>query len=317
MREQVIYRISHIYRDDFRVRAFLFGQGEKALCIVGNTRGNEYQQIFICSQVIRRLKKLEEEGRFAEGYQVMVIPSVNPSSMNIGKRFWSIDNTDINRMFPGYDLGETTQRIAAGVFDVIKQYRCGVQFTSYYMPGEYQVYVQMMHTGYEDPEEARDFGLPYIVLRDPRPYDTATLNYNWQIWETKAYSIYSGRTDRISRKRAEIVVDSIERFMTCRGILKGKPADAPPACLFRYDELLNVRTQEAGLYHNLTDISEPVAAGQVLAEVIEPCTGEVLETLKSPADGIIFYRYDKPMVYAFTSAVKILKISDTQRIPSG
>ena len=34
MREQVIYRISHIYRDDFRVRAFLFGQGEKALCIV-------------------------------------------------------------------------------------------------------------------------------------------------------------------------------------------------------------------------------------------------------------------------------------------
>ena len=35
--------------------------------------------------------------------------------MNIGKRFWSADNTDINRMFPGYNLGETTQRIAAGV----------------------------------------------------------------------------------------------------------------------------------------------------------------------------------------------------------
>ena len=311
MREQVIYRISHIYRDDFRVRAFYFGQGEKALCIVGNTRGNEYQQIYICSQVVQRLKKLEEEGRFAEGYQVMVIPSVNPSSMNIGKRFWSIDNTDINRMFPGYDLGETTQRIAAGVFDVIKQYRCGVQFTSYYMPGEYQLYVQMMHTGYEDPEEARDFGLPYIVLRDPRPYDTATLNYNWQIWETRAYSIYSGRTDRISPKRAETVVDSIERFMTCRGILRGTPADTPPARVFHNDELLNVRTQEAGLYHNLTDINEPVSAGQVLAEVTEPCTGEVLETLKSPADGIIFYRYDKPMIYAFTSAVKILKFSDT------
>ena len=51
--------------------------------------------------------------------------------------------------------------------------------------------------------------------------------------------------------------------------------------------------------------------------MIEPCTGEVLEMLKSPADGIIFYRYDKPMIYALTSAVKILKISDTQRIPSG
>lgn len=40
--------------------------------------------------------------------------------MNIKKRFWPTDNTDINRMFPGYDLGETTQRIAAGVFEVIK-----------------------------------------------------------------------------------------------------------------------------------------------------------------------------------------------------
>ncbi len=29
-------------------------------------------------------------------------------------------------MFPGYDLGETTQRIAAGVFEVIKQNRSGV-----------------------------------------------------------------------------------------------------------------------------------------------------------------------------------------------
>ena len=91
MKESIIYQIAHTYRDDFRVRAFTFGQGEKALCVVGSVRGNEYQQIYICSQVIQRLQKLEEEGRFIQGQQVMVIPSVNPSSMNIGKRFWGID----------------------------------------------------------------------------------------------------------------------------------------------------------------------------------------------------------------------------------
>ena len=32
-----------------------------------------------------------------------------------------------------------------------------------------------------------DFGLPYAFIRTPRPYDTTTLNYNWQIWETKAF----------------------------------------------------------------------------------------------------------------------------------
>lgn len=50
------------------------------------------------------------------------MPCVNYYSMNIGKRFWSMDNTDINRMFLGYDLGETTQRIADGVFKQLQGY---------------------------------------------------------------------------------------------------------------------------------------------------------------------------------------------------
>jgi hypothetical protein len=33
-------------------------------------------------------------------------------------------------MFPGYDAGETTQRIAAGVFEKIKDYEYGIQFAS-------------------------------------------------------------------------------------------------------------------------------------------------------------------------------------------
>ena len=52
-------------------------------------------------------KKLEEAGKISKGSSIMIIPCGNPYSVNIKKRFWSIDNTDINRMFPGYGLGET------------------------------------------------------------------------------------------------------------------------------------------------------------------------------------------------------------------
>lgn len=309
MKESIIFRSSHIYRDDFRIRAFTFGEGEKALCIVGNARGNEYQQIFTCSQILQRLKKLEAEGRIARDRQVMVIPSVNPASMNIGKRFWSIDNTDINRMFPGYLLGETTQRIAAAVFEVVNKYRIGIQFTSFYMPGEFEPHVQMMRTGYETPEKAKDFGLPYVVVREPRPYDTTTLNYNWQIWETDAYSVYSGTTTRISAEGAERTADAVERFMICSGILKGTPSPEVPVRIFQYDDLLNIRTSVGGLFHSLKENESHVLAGQKLAEIIDPCTGEILETLQSPVDGILFFRHNDPLVYAFTSAFKILRDS--------
>lgn len=311
MKESIIYQIAHTYRDDFRVRAFTFGQGEKALCVVGNLRGNEYQQIYICSQVIQRLQRLEEEGRFIEGQQVMVIPSVNPSSMNIGKRFWGIDNTDINRMFPGYNLGETTQRIAAGVFEVVNKYRNGVQLASYYMPGEFQSHVRMMHTGFENPGKAADFGLPYIVTRQPRPYDTTTLNYNWQIWQTNAYSLYSNTTSRIDPVSAQQVVDGIERFMICNGILEGIPEPVAPSRVFQYSDLINIRNTQAGLYRSMAAHNSKVAAGQTLAQIIDPCRGTVLETLVSPVEGIVFFQHNEPLIYAHTAALKILEDETT------
>ncbi|MEI3339199.1 MAG: hypothetical protein V8R80_03955 [Eubacterium sp.] len=113
------------------------------------------------------------------------MPSVNHHAMNIGKCFWPGDNRDINRMFPGYNLGETTQRIAAGVFDKVKDYDYGIQFASFYMPGDFIPHVRMMDTGLEDASLA-GIKIRNALCGDSREaYDTTTLNYNWQIWETK------------------------------------------------------------------------------------------------------------------------------------
>ena len=116
-----------------------------------------------------------------------------------------------------------------------------------------------------------------------------------------------GTTTRISTEAAEMVADAVERFMICSGILKGTPSPAAPVRIFEYDDLLNVRTSQAGLFRNLTENNSHVSAGQMLAEIIDPCTGETLETLKSPADGILFFQYNDPLIYSFTSAFKILR----------
>ncbi|MCD8379188.1 MAG: M14 family metallopeptidase [Lachnospiraceae bacterium] len=306
MKESIIYSTSSLYRDDFRVKAYTFGQGEKTLCIVGNMRGNEYQQIYICSQLMRFLKQWELEDRFLTGKQVMIIPSVNPSSMNIGKRFWAIDNTDINRMFPGYSEGETTQRIAAGVFEVINKYQNAIQLTSFYMPGDFSPHVRMMRTGYENVKKAEDFGFPYIVVRNPRPYDTTTLNYNLQIWETDAYSLYSNTTSRIDPDSALKLIEGIERFMILNGILKGETSPADAARVFEYGELISLRTTQAGLYHRLAEADSHVKKDTPCAEIYDPCSGDILETLYAPADGVIFFQQNDPLVYAYTAAVKLL-----------
>ncbi len=177
------------FRDTFRIQGFRFGEGEKSLALVGAMRGNEIQQQYICSQVINRLAPLEKEGRLVPGHEILVVPSANPFSMNIEKRFWAMDNTDINRMFPGYDQGETTQRIAAALFEAIQGYTYGIQLASFYVPGDFVPHVRITQTGYEDTATAALFGLPFVCLYKPLPFDTTLLNYNWQIWNTSKHSV--------------------------------------------------------------------------------------------------------------------------------
>jgi len=306
MNEKIIYELKSLYRDDFRIRGFVFGEGKKSACIVGNTRGNEVQQIYICSQLVKKLKELEKEGRIISGHQILVIPSMNPYSMNSQQRFWPTDKTDINRMFPGYDLGETTQRIAAGVFEVIKEYQYGMQFTSFYMPGKFMPHVRMMQTGYENVELAKEFGMPYVVLRKIRPYDTATLNYNWQIWETDAFSIYSTSTAEIDKESAKEAVYGVLRFLAKQGIIDYRTHGGYRSSVVVDSDMISVRTKTAGIFDSKVKAGEEIVKDQLLAEIIDPLDGEVKEELRAPSDGIVFFAHNNPMTYASTAVFKII-----------
>lgn len=306
MKKKTIYEIKSLYRDDFRVTGYEFGKGKKAVCIVGSMRGNEVQQLYACSQLIKRLKKMEEDGRIRSGCKILVIPSVNPYSMNIKKRFWTTDNTDINRMFPGYSLGETTQRIAAGVFDVIKEYQYGIQFASFYMPGTFTPHIRMMKAGFENVELAKQFGMPYVVLRNTRPYDTTTLNYNWQIWETNAFSIYTTTTSQIDKESAGMAIRSILTFLSKEGIVEYQGHDGYISLVVEDTDMVPVRTKSAGIFEGVVKVGDEVVKGQTLAKIIHPYEGEVVEHLTAPVDGIIFFAHNEPLTYANTAVYKLI-----------
>lgn len=307
MNKKIIYEIKGMYRDDFRISGFEFGEGEKSVCIVGNSRGNEVQQIYCCSQLVKKMKQLEEEGRIAKNHKILIIPSINPYSVNIQKRFWPTDNTDINRMFPGYNLGETTQRIADGVFEEIKDYEYGIQFTSFYNPGDFVPHVRYMKEGFTTKEDAEKFGLKYIVERIVRPYDTATLNYNWQVWDTKAFSLYTQSSNsQISVTGAGQAVLSVMNFMANNGIIKYGAIGEKNIRTIDDTDLISVRTAKSGFFEALVKAGDKVEAGTPLANIINPYEGDDLETLYAPKSGVVFFIHNEPLTYANTAVIKLL-----------
>ena len=295
------------YRGEYSIKGFSFGTGEKAACIMGAMRGNEFQQLYICSLLSKKLSELETRGAIVSGKQILLIPSLNYSSFNVGKKYWISDNSDVNRAFPGNPEGQATSRIAAAVMDQVKDYAYGIQFASFYMPGDFIPHVRMMETGYQSASLANLFGLQYVVIRKPKPMDTATLNYNWQMNGTNAFSIYTNSTDMVDDKSARQAVSSVLRFLTRMGIVKYNNHSGYIASVINEYDLSAVKTYDAGFYKRLKEPGDPVVHNEVIGQVIDPCEGFVKSEIISPTDGIVFFAHTAPMVMSNEVVYKIIR----------
>ncbi len=308
MKKEILFSMKSPYRDDFEIIGYRFGSGEDTMAIVGAMRGDEIQQQYICARTVAELTEVERKGKLADGKSILVIPSCNPFSMNVNKRFWAMDGTDINRMFPGYDKGETTQRIAAALFDRIKGFKYGIQLASFYMPGNFVPHVRMLKTGYEEVATAARFGLPFVAVRKPLPYDTTLLNYNWQIWGCKAFSLYAGQTNYVEDSTSMQSVDAILRFLNKEGIItyKAKSAGYESVVLDEGD-LCNVIARRAGIFYRMKNAGDSVAEGDVLAHILNPYDCSLLEEVKAPASGTVFFSHNKPLALEHAILYRIIR----------
>ncbi len=295
------------YRDDFNIYGYRFGEGKRSLAIVGAIRGDEIQQQYTCATLIKILTEMEAAGSLVPDFEILVIPSANPFSMNIGKRFWSMDNTDINRMFPGYDKGETTQRIAAALFESVQDYKYGIQLASYYIPGEFIPHVRMLNTGYQSEREALSFGLPYVFVKHVAPYDTAMLNYNWQIWETKAFSLYTGHTGKLRSASVENAVTALLRFMSNVGLISLSTRPGYQSEVITEADFVTLKTTKSGIFRKYKSAQDGVKRGDVIGEVVDPYDATTLESIVSPANGVIFFSQEKPLVLEGARAFQIIE----------
>ncbi|MGN1180799.1 MAG: M14 family metallopeptidase [Suilimivivens sp.] len=291
-----IYTVKSPYREDMVIRGYSFGKGEPAACILGSERGNEVQQMYICSQLVKVLKELEAKGCINANKKILVIPVINALGMNVNRRFFGVENQDINRMFPGKEYGDTTDRIADGIFKVIREYSYGIQLTSFYMSGEFVPHVRMMETGYQNTSLANLFGLPFVVVRKPTPLDTKTLNYNWQDEMTAAFSVYTNKNDMIDDKSARQAVAAVLRFLTRMGIIRYESHSGYISHVIMEKDLTDVHTMSGGIFKGMVHPGEDVRYGHILAEIIDPYEGFVKETVVAPTDGIVFFAHTEPLI---------------------
>ena len=304
-----ILRIESLSRAPLVIEGYLFKGTNKIapkVAIVGAMEGESILPLYCASTMVDFFKnKIDKKNIKGD---VLIIPSINHYALNIGKRFWPLDNTDINMMFPGYELGETTQRIAKKVFDAISGYDYGIILERRPDPATCLPYIKLYKSGYEDKKKKKRFGFKMIHHRTMKSIDTVTLQYNWQLWGTKAFSIMCPSDNQVDKKIASQINQAMIRFMDNKKILNYHIFNGYESTVIDRNSIEVVKSPRSGIFISKELPGNYVSKDQVIGEIVHSLEGDVIHQFLAPCNGMITCFYSNSLIYEHAVAFRIAKI---------
>ena len=191
--------------------------------MVAGLHGDEINGVFILSRLADFLNKVEA-GAYPElklVKRVLIIPAVNVLGVNLRTRTWPFDKSDINRMFPGSTMGETTQRIAYAVLEATKraEYRIDIHTAS--TDFEEVPQVRLYGPSAAERKTAHLFGLPAIMERSLSPVFTTTMMYSWKVWPGESFVLRVGQGGTVQLEHCQRTFRAMVSFLGRIGVLEG------------------------------------------------------------------------------------------------
>jgi predicted deacylase len=296
-------------RAPLKIEGFLFGEANTAgpsVAIIGAMSGDNINQLYVASGLVEYLRIKEEEGKIIG--QILIVPAVNAYALNMGEKNWPLDKTDLNMMFPGYAEGETTQRIASRLFETLKGYDYGIILEGRRDQGMCLPYVKLIQSGYEDLKCVKDLGMSFIHYRPHDPIETAMLQYNWQLWETKAFSIVFGKNGTIDQNSSDEVHTAVVRFLSKRGIINFQVFEGYQSNVLDPHRITLIKASRAGIFISKVHSGAHIKKGEVVGIIMDALSGEKREKILSPCEGIVTCQYSHPLIFQNSIAFRIASI---------
>ncbi len=299
MQKIEIVKITSLNRAPLLVEGYLFkGSNPDApsVAVVGAMEGQNIIPLHSASKLVDFLKhKIQDEKRIKG--DILVIPSVNHYALNINERFWPLDKTDINMMFPGYDQGETTQRIAKKLFDALQGYTHTIILENRKDLASCMPYVKLFKSGYEDLESAKNFGNKIIHHADLNPIDTVTLQYNLQLWGQKAYSIICPNENQIETQNSYEVFERLVQFLSKTDVIDYKMLGGYESTVITQDDIEVMKTPKSGIFIPRKKRGDYIVKGEMIGKVVHALEGNVIHKILAPSNGIIVCYHNNALIF--------------------
>ncbi len=266
----------------------------KRISIVTGIHGDELEGQYVCFELQRRIAAQKE---MLTGI-VDIYPAMNPLGIDSITRGIPAFDLDMNRLFPGNIDGNMTEYLAAGIIDDVKGSDCvlDIHASNIYLTEIPQIRINELHTETLLPL-AKEANVDFIWIHGASTVLESTFAYSLNSIGTPVLVLEMGVGMRITASYGDQIVNGIFNLMHKLGIWKGDVlAPRKPIISSDPEDVSYLNARVGGVFIPAVKHWFKLNTGDLIGQIVNPLTGEVLDEVKAPVDGILFTIRDYPVV---------------------
>ena len=285
------------------------GKGNRRVCIVTGTHGDELEGQMVCYLVA---KQLNENLDLLDG-TVEIYPALNPLGIDTIQRGIPNFDLDMNRIFPGNPNGTMAEQTAHLIVEDLKgaDLVFDIHSSNLYLRETPQVRINVLNEEELVPL-AKRLNIDFVWVHDAATVLESTLAHSLNSTGTKCLVAELGVGQRINHKMCNRLTLGIFNLMKDMGMWKGEVDQSliskPIVCKGDSVEFLNAAT--SGIFLTELKCGVVVAEGEEIGQIVEPMTGEVLSSVVSPVEGYMFTIRAYPIVYEGSLMARVFKFHE-------
>lgn len=266
----------------------------KRISIVTGIHGDELEGQYVCFELQRRIR---EQMDCLQGI-VDVYPAMNPLGIDSITRGIPAFDLDMNRLFPGNIDGNMTEYLAAGIIEDVAGSDCvlDIHASNLYLTEIPQIRINELHEERLLPM-AMESNVDFVWVHGASTVLESTFAYSLNSIGTPVLVVEMGVGMRITKAYGDQLVDGIFRLMQTLGIWTGKVnAVRKPIVSKDPEDVSYLNASVGGLFLPSVKHWEELKKGDLVGRIVDPLSGEVLDEVLAPVDGILFTIREYPIV---------------------
>ena len=285
------------------------GKGNRRVCIVTGTHGDELEGQMVCYLVARQLN---EHPELLDG-TVEIYPALNPLGIDTIQRGIPNFDLDMNRIFPGNPNGTMVEQAAHLIVEDLKgaDLVFDIHSSNLYLRETPQVRINVLNEAELVPL-AQHLNIDFVWVHDAATVLESTLAHSLNSTGTKCLVAELGVGQRINHKMCNRLTLGIFNLMKELGMWKGDVDQSlisdPIVCKGDKVEFLNAET--SGIFITELKCGVVIAEGEEIGQIVEPMTGKILSRVVSPVEGYMFTIRAYPIVYEGSLMARVFKFHE-------